>query len=93
MTFEQIRAVIIARMTEWAAIPGDDVDYPNNPKGPFKPDGKPIWARLADIPGASAATEIGNGPCVRRSGLIIVQLFVPTYKGTLLLTRTADTLR
>ncbi|HBN9790720.1 phage tail terminator-like protein [Pseudomonas aeruginosa] len=93
MTFEQIRSVIISRMTAWTGIPANDVDYPNNPKGPFKPDGRPIWARLADIPGASAATEIGNGPCVRRSGLIIVQLFVPTYKGTLLLTRTADTLR
>ncbi|HFI2197378.1 TPA: phage tail terminator-like protein [Pseudomonas aeruginosa] len=93
MTFEQIRAIVTGRMTQWAGIPADAVDYPNNLQGPFDPAGKPIWARLADVPGLSSAPEIGIGPCVRRSGLIIVQLFVPTYKGTLLLTRAADTLR
>ncbi|MHB9798477.1 phage tail terminator-like protein [Pseudomonas sp. MT3] len=92
MTFEQIRGVIISRMTAWAGIPADDVDYPNNPKGPFNPVGKAIWARLVDLPAASTSTEIGNGPCVRRDGRVTIQLFVPSNKGTLAITKAADTL-
>lgn len=92
MTFEQIRAIIIGRMTEWAGIPADAVDYPNNPQGPFKPDGRPIWARLANVPGLSSTPEVGVRPCVRRTGIIIVQLFVRSNTGTLAITRAADTL-
>lgn len=91
MTFEQIRAIVIGRMQQWSGIPAGAVDYPNN-SAPFDPAGKPIWARLADVPGLSSAPEIGIGPCVRRTGIIIVQLFVPSYKGTLAITRAADTL-
>lgn len=91
MTFEQIRNIVITRMTQWAGIPASSVDYPNPPQ-PFNPAGKTIWARLADIPGLSSTPEVGLSPCVRRTGIIIVQLFVPSYKGTLAITRAADTL-
>ncbi|RWU21315.1 electron transfer flavoprotein subunit beta [Pseudomonas alkylphenolica] len=91
MTFEQIRAIVIGRMQQWAGISAADVDYPNNAQ-PFSPAGKTIWARLADIPGLSSTPEIGIGPCVRRTGIIVIQLFVPTYKGSLAITRAADTL-
>lgn len=91
MTFEQIRAIVIGRMQQWAGIPVGAVDYPNNSET-FDPAGKPIWARLADVPGLSSAPEIGIGPCVRRTGIIIVQLFVPSYKGTLAIIKAADTL-
>lgn len=91
MTFEQIRGIVIGRMTEWAGIPASSVDYPNAP-APFDPIGKTIWARLADVPGLSSTPEVGIGPCVRRTGIIAIQLFVPTYKGTLAITRAADTL-
>lgn len=91
MTFEQIRSIVITRMTQWTGIPTANVDYPNNSQ-PFDPAGKAIWARLSDIPGPSSAPEVGIGPCVRRTGMIVIQLFVPTYKGTLAITRAADTL-
>lgn len=91
MTFEQIRAIVIGRMTQWTSIPADAVDYPNPPK-PFDPAGLSIWARLADVPGLSSTPEIGIGPCVRRTGILVIQLFVPTYKGTLAITKAADTL-
>lgn len=91
MTFEQIRAVVIGRMQQWAGIPAANVDYPNN-AAPFDPAGKTIWARLADIPGLSSTPEVGNGPSVRRTGALVIQLFVPTYKGTLAITKAADTL-
>lgn len=91
MTFEQIRSIVITRMTQWTGILAANVDYPNNSQ-PFDPAGKAIWARLSDIPGLSSAPEVGIGPCVRRTGMIVIQLFVPTYTGTLAITRAADTL-
>lgn len=91
MTFEQIRAIVVGRMTQWAGIPTDAVDYPNAQK-PFDPSGRAIWARLADVPGLSSTPEIGIGPSVRRTGIVVVQLFVPSYKGTLALTRAVDAL-
>ncbi len=91
MTFEQISSIVITRMTQWTGIPAANVDYPNNSQ-PFDPAGKAIWARLSDIPGLSSVPEVGIGPCVRRTGMIVIQLFVPTYKGTLAITRAADTL-
>lgn len=91
MTFEQIRAIIIGRMTEWAGIPADAVDYPNPPK-PMDPAGKKIWARLADLPGLSSTPEVGIGPCVRQTGVVEIQLFVPSYSGTLTITRAVDAL-
>lgn len=91
MTFEQIRSIITTRMTQWAGIPASSVDYPNPPQ-PFNPAGKTIWARLADIPGLSSTPEVGLSPCVQRTGIIVIQLFVPTYKGTMAITRAADTL-
>lgn len=91
MTFEQIRNIVITRMTQWTGIPAADVDYPNSDQ-PFNPAGKTIWSRLADIPGLSSASEVGLSPKVRRTGIIVIQLFVPSYKGTLAITRAADTL-
>ena len=91
MTFEQIRSIVTTRMTQWTGIPAASVDYPN-PPNPFDPAGKAIWARLADVPGLSSTPEVGLSPCVQRTGIIIIQLFVPSYKGTLAITRAADTL-
>jgi len=91
MTFEQIRSIVITRMTQWTGIPAASVDFPNN-NVPFDPAGKSIWARLANIPGLASTPEVGLTPHVRKTGIIVVQLFVPTYKGTLAITKAADTL-
>ena len=91
MTFEQIRNIVIGRMQQWTGIPAANVDYPNNAR-PFDPVGKTIWARLADVPGLSSTPEVGVGPCVRQTGVVVIQLFVPTYSGTLAITRAVDTL-
>lgn len=91
MTFTEIRNAVISRMAAQTAIADDAVDYPNSK--PFDPSGKSIWARLSDIPGMAAATEIGDGPIVQRTGIIIVQLFIPVGDGSLLITQTADKIR
>ncbi|STP20164.1 phage protein [Escherichia coli] len=75
MTFTEIRNTVISRMTAQTIIDGKDVLYPNAPT--FDPSGKLIWARLSNIPGQAGVNEIGAGPIVYRTGIIIIQLFVP----------------
>lgn len=91
MTFTEIREAITRRMTAQTAIPADAVTYPNGPV--FDPSGRAIWARLNDISGLSGANEIGAGAVVHRTGVIIIQLFVPAGSRSLLITQTADKIR
>lgn len=90
MTLTEIRNAVISRMAAQTAIASDAVDYPNGPV--FDPSNRDIWARLTNIAGQAGATEIGDGPVVHRTGLLIIQLFVPVGSGTLLISRTADQL-
>lgn len=87
----EIRNAIISRMTAQTAIASEDVSYPNGPT--YDPSGKSIWARLTNIPGMAAANEIGAGPVVQRTGIAVIQIFVPAGSGSLLITQTADKLR
>jgi len=91
MTLTEIRNAIISRMTAQTAIASDSVSYPNGPT--FDPSGKSIWARLTNIPGMASANEIGAGPVVQRTGIAVIQIFVPAGSGSLLITQTADKLR
>ncbi|MDN4134061.1 phage tail terminator-like protein [Pantoea ananatis] len=91
MTLTEIRNTIISRMTAQTAIASEDVSYPNGPT--YDPSGKSIWARLTNIPGMAAANEIGAGPVVQRTGIAVIQIFVPAGSGSLLITQTADKLR
>lgn len=91
MTLTEIRNAVIARMAAQTAIAKSDVTYPNDPT--FDPSGKSIWARLTNIPGQAGANEIGAGPVVHRTGIVIVQLFVPVHTRSLLITETADKIR
>lgn len=90
MTLTEIRNAVISRMTAQTAIASDAVDYPNGPV--FDPSGRDIWARFTNISGQAGANEIGAGPVVHRTGVLIIQLFVPIYTGTILITQTADQL-
>lgn len=90
MTLTEIRNAVISRMTAQTAIASDAVDYPNGPI--FDPSGRDIWARFTNISGQAGANEIGDGPVVHRTGVLIIQLFVPVGSGTLLISQTADQL-
>ncbi|HFO0258604.1 TPA: phage tail terminator-like protein [Raoultella ornithinolytica] len=90
MTLTEIRHAVISRMAAQTAIASEAVDYPNGPV--FDPSGRSIWARLTNISGQAGATEIGAGPVVHRTGVLIIQLFVPVGSGTLQITQTADKL-
>ncbi|KGA31118.1 phage tail terminator-like protein [Pectobacterium odoriferum] len=91
MTLTEIRNAVITRMTAQTAIAASAVSYPNGPT--FDTTGKTIWARLTNIPGQAGANEIGAGPVVHRTGIVIVQLFVPAGSGSKLITQTADKIR
>ncbi|EJW0446857.1 phage tail terminator-like protein [Salmonella enterica] len=91
MTLTEIRNAVISRMAAQTAIASDAVDYPNGPV--FDPSNRDIWARLTNIAGQAGATEIGAGPVVQRTGVLIIQIFVPVGSGTILITQTADKLR
>lgn len=88
MTLTEIRNAVITRMTAQTAIAESDVTYPNDPT--FDPKGKDIWARVTNIAGQAGATEIGAGPVVHRTGIVIIQLFVPTGSHSLPITQAAD---
>ncbi|HHT0431211.1 TPA: phage tail terminator-like protein [Raoultella ornithinolytica] len=90
MTLTEIRNAVISRMTAQTAIASDAVDYPNGPL--FDPSDRNIWARFTNISGQAGATEIGAGPVVQRTGVLIIQLFVPVGAGTLLISQAADKL-
>jgi hypothetical protein len=90
MTLTEIRHAVISRMAAQTAIASDAVDYPNGPV--FDPSDRIIWARLTNIPGQAGAIEIGAGPVVHRTGVLIIQLFVPIGSGTMLITQAADKL-
>ena len=72
MTLTEIRNAVISRMTAQTAIASDAVDYPNGPI--FDPSGRDIWARFTNISGQAGANEIGAGPVVHRTGVLIIQL-------------------
>ncbi len=91
MTLTEIRNAVITRMTAQTAIAASAVSYPNG--ATFDPTGKAIWARLTNIPGQAGANEIGAGPVVHRTGIVIIQLFVPAGSGSKLITQTADQIR
>ncbi len=83
-------ALVLTPLVRLFSFKIDAVDYPNGPV--FDPSNRDIWARLTNIAGQAGATEIGDGPVVHRTGLLIIQLFVPVGSGTLLISRTADQL-
>lgn len=88
MTLTEIRALVIARMVSQTAMGKGDITYPNDPT--FDPSGKSLWARLTNLPGPAGANEIGAGPVVQRTGVIIIQLFAPSGSRSLAITAAAD---
>lgn len=75
MTFEQIRLAIESKMALWTEAP---VAFDGAPIGPAvktaQQSGTP-WVRLTIQSGDSFTAGIGSSPCVRRTGLIMVQIF------------------
>ncbi|WP_236169825.1 phage tail terminator-like protein [Pseudomonas atacamensis] len=91
MTFEQIRALITARMVAFTGIDQERIDYPNQPKV-FTPPATGLWCRL-NIQYASAfMAGMADRPHTRKPGQISIQCFARERTGTKAINELADAL-
>lgn len=92
MRFEQIRAIIEVRLSEWDGVP---VAYDNVTAGTAvqqaQDDGSP-WVRLTILHGDSETASIGKTPNVRRTGTVMCQVFTAERQGTREAMEIADSL-
>lgn len=91
MTYEQIRALITARMVSFTGIEQARIDYPNQP-AVFTPPDSGLWCRL-NIQYASAfMAGMADRPYTRKPGQISIQCFARERTGTKAITELADAL-
>lgn len=91
MTFEQIRALITARMVAFTGIDQARIDYPNQPDV-FTPPAIGLWCRL-NIQYASAfMAGMADRPHTRKPGQISIQCFARERTGTKAINELADAL-
>jgi len=91
MTFEQIRALITARMVAFTGVDQARIDYPNQPEV-FTPPATGLWCRL-NIQYASAfMAGMADRPHTRKPGQISIQCFARERTGTKAITELADAL-
>ncbi|MBI6975137.1 MULTISPECIES: phage tail terminator-like protein [Pseudomonas] len=91
MTYEQIRALITARMASFTGIDQARIDYPNQP-AVFTPPDTGLWCRL-NIQYASAfMAGMADQPYTRKPGQISIQCFARERTGTKAITELADAL-
>lgn len=91
MTYEQIRALITARMVAFTGVDQARIDYPNQPTV-FTPPDSGLWCRL-NIQYASAfMAGMADRPYTRKPGQISIQCFARERTGTKAVTELADAL-
>lgn len=91
MTFEQIRALITARMVAFTGVDQARIDYPNQPEV-FTPPATGLWCRL-NIQYASAfMAGMADRPHTRKPGQISIQCFARERTGTKAINELADAL-
>ncbi|MFG6139508.1 phage tail terminator-like protein [Halomonas sp. B23F22_10] len=98
MTFEQIRIAVESRLAEWPThgpLPSAPVAFDSVPIGPSvkaAQDAKEPWVRCVIQHGDSRTAGIGSQPCVRRTGLIMCQVFTAERIGSATAAQLADSL-
>lgn len=91
MTFEEIRQAVVGRMVTFTGIEQSRIDYPNQSTRLTPPDSG-IWCRLSVQHGTSFFTGMGDKPCTRRPGNIVIQCFAHLNAGTKELNQLTDAL-
>lgn len=92
MTFDEIRQAVEFRMLEWPDAPVALDNVPASTELQDAIDGKQPWVRLTINHGDSNTAGIGAAPCVRRTGLVQVQVFTPERQGSGAAAQLADSL-
>lgn len=75
MTYEEIRAAIETHLAAWTDAPIAWDGVPIGPDVQAAQDQRTPWVRVTINDGDSFTSGIGDKPCVRRTGLIICQVF------------------
>lgn len=91
MTFEQIRALITARMVAFTGIDQARIDYPNQPEV-FTPPVTGLWCRLNTQYASAFMAGMADRPHTRKPGQISIQCFARERTGTKALNELADAL-
>lgn len=91
-TFESIQLAIESKMAAWDGVPVAYDGVPNSPALTQAMAAKSSWVRLTIQHGASFTAGIGSEPCVRRSGLVMMQIFTPINSGSRPAATIADSL-
>ena len=82
MDFEQIRQAVEGLLYSWDGVP---VAYANAPAGQAVTDAqanKNPWVRCVVQHGDSQTASVGSGPKVRRTGLVMCQVFTDRKVGS-----------
>ena len=91
MTFEQIRALITARMVAFTGIEQARIDYPNQP-AVFTPPDTGLWCRFNIQYATAFMAGMADKPYTRKPGQISIQCFARERTGTKAITELADAL-
>ena len=91
MTYEQIRALITARMAAFAGIEQARIDYPNQP-AVFTPPETGLWCRLNIQYAPAFMAGMADRPHTRKPGQISIQCFARERTGTKAINELADAL-
>lgn len=82
MGFAATEAIIRSRFdTEWTAAGRTEPILFDN-QGDDNVVRDSAWVRLTVLPGESRQVEMGNTRRWRRSGIVVIQIFIPTNTGT-----------
>lgn len=98
MGFEDIRLAIESRLAEWPThgpLPSAPVAFDNvatQPSVQDAIDAKEPWIRCVIQHGDSLTAGIGSRPCVRRTGLVMLQIFTSERIGSTTAAQLADSL-
>ena len=91
MTFEQIRALITARMVAFTGIEQARIDYPNQPTV-FTPPEAGLWCRMNIQYATAFMAGMADQPYTRKPGQISIQCFARERTGIKAINELADAL-
>lgn len=91
MSKETVRKLVFTRMGNFTGLASDRKSYPNQPDTPVPLSGQ--WLRLRDIEFVlHKVASIGQNPCTRRTGVIVIDVFERLDSGTKRITELTDAL-
>ena len=92
MGFEDIRLAVEQRLASWPDAPVAFDNVPTQPSVQTAIDAKAPWVRCVINHGDSLTAGVGSSPCVRRTGLIMAQIFTAERIGSATAAQLADSL-